>query len=91
MQYYIGVVHKDPDSNFGVSFPDFPGCVTAGRTLAEAVEMAHEALEFHAEALADHGYAIPEPSTIEAVRSDPDWQDGVAVLVRGPQTLSQAA
>jgi hypothetical protein len=31
--YYIALVHKDPDSDFGESFPDFPGLVTAGRTL----------------------------------------------------------
>ena len=34
--YYIALVHKDPDSDFGVSFPDFPGLVTAGRTLEPA-------------------------------------------------------
>jgi len=41
---YIAIIHKDPDSDFGVSFPDFPGCITAGRTLDEAKEMAREAL-----------------------------------------------
>ena len=33
---YIEIIHKDPDSDFGVSFLDFPGCITAGRTLDEA-------------------------------------------------------
>ena len=33
---YVAYLHKDRDSDFGVSFPDFPGCVTAGRTLEEA-------------------------------------------------------
>ena len=33
---YIAYLHKDRDSDFGVSFPDFPGCVTAGKTLDEA-------------------------------------------------------
>jgi predicted RNase H-like HicB family nuclease len=44
MRKYIGVVHKDPTSDFGVSFPDFPGAVAAAPTLEEAVEMATEAL-----------------------------------------------
>jgi predicted RNase H-like HicB family nuclease len=30
---YIAYLHKDRDSDFGVSFPDFPGCITAGKTL----------------------------------------------------------
>ena len=29
MQHYIGLIHKDADSDFGVSFPDFPCVVTA--------------------------------------------------------------
>jgi predicted RNase H-like HicB family nuclease len=29
MRYYIALIHKDPDSDFGVSFPDLPGCITA--------------------------------------------------------------
>ena len=44
MRYYIAVIHKDADSDFGVSFPDLPGCITAGRTLDEACAMATEAL-----------------------------------------------
>ena len=41
---YIAIIHKDPNSDFGVSFPDFPGCTSAGRTLDEAKDMAAEAL-----------------------------------------------
>ena len=33
---YIGLVHKDPESDYGVSFPDLPGCVTAGHTFEGA-------------------------------------------------------
>jgi predicted RNase H-like HicB family nuclease len=32
MAEYIALIHKDAGSDFGVSFPDFPGCVTAGST-----------------------------------------------------------
>ena len=37
---YVAIIPKDPDSDFGVSFPDFPGCITAGRTLDEAKALA---------------------------------------------------
>jgi predicted RNase H-like HicB family nuclease len=47
MANYIGVVHKDSKSDFGVSFPDFPGCITAGKSIDEAKDMAHDALSLH--------------------------------------------
>jgi predicted RNase H-like HicB family nuclease len=30
MRQYIALIHKDASSDYGVSFPDLPGCVTAG-------------------------------------------------------------
>jgi len=42
---YIAYLHKDKNSDFGVSFPDFPGCITAGKTLEEARELAGRGLD----------------------------------------------
>jgi predicted RNase H-like HicB family nuclease len=81
MRYYIGVIHKEAESDFGVSFPDFPGAITAGTSLDDARAMAEEALAFHVEGMVADGEAIPEPSTLEAVMSDPDNKDGVVILV----------
>ena len=81
MRNYIGLIHKDADSHFGVSFPDFPGAITAGTTLDEARAMAEEALALHLEGLAEDGEAVPEPSALEEVMSDPDNRSGVAILV----------
>lgn len=81
MRHYIGLIHKDADSDFGVSFPDFPGVVTAGTTLDDARAMAEEALALHIEGLAEDGEAIPEPSSMEDVMSDPDNRSGVAILI----------
>jgi predicted RNase H-like HicB family nuclease len=44
MRYYIGLIHKEADSDYGVSFPDFPGVATAGKSLDDAQAMAEEAL-----------------------------------------------
>jgi len=30
MASYIAIIHKEPGSDYGVSFPDFPGCITVG-------------------------------------------------------------
>jgi predicted RNase H-like HicB family nuclease len=81
MRSYIGLIHKDADSDFGVSFPDFPGAVTAGTTLDDARAMADEALALHIEGLAEDGEAIPEPSSLEEIMSDPDNRSSVAILV----------
>ncbi len=29
---YIAYLHKDLKSDYGISFPDFPGCITLGGT-----------------------------------------------------------
>jgi predicted RNase H-like HicB family nuclease len=81
MLQYIGLIHKDPGSDYGVSFPDLPGLITAGKDLDEARAMAEEALAFHIEGLVEDGEAIPEASSLEAIMADPENRDGVAILV----------
>ncbi len=81
MGQYIGLIHKEADSHFGVSFPDFPGVATAGTTLDDARVVAEEALAFHIEGLVEDGEAIPEASSLEDVMADPDNRSGVAILV----------
>jgi predicted RNase H-like HicB family nuclease len=82
MGQYIGLIHKEADSDFGVSFPDFPGVITAGRSLDEARAMAEEALAFHIEGLVTDGEAIPEPSNLEAVMGDPGDEAAILVVVK---------
>lgn len=78
---YIAIIHKDADSDFGVSFPDFPGCISAGRTLDEAKNMALEALTGHIAIMHEAGEPVPDPSPLDEIMSNPDYQDGVAFLV----------
>ena len=68
---YIAYLHKDRESDFGVSFPDFPGCITAGKTLEEAHRVAAEALALHIAGMVEDGDAIPDPSTLDALAEDP--------------------
>jgi predicted RNase H-like HicB family nuclease len=78
---YIAYLHKEKDSDYGVSFPDFPGCITAGRTLEEARHMAVEALALHIQGMLEDGLAVPEPSKLDDLENDPDLRHGVAALV----------
>jgi predicted RNase H-like HicB family nuclease len=84
MRQYIALIHKDPGSDYGVSFPDLPGVISAGSTLDEARDMAAEALAFHLEGLAQDGGAVPEPSSLEAIMATAENRDGVAVLIAAP-------
>lgn len=84
MRHYIALIHKDANSDYGVSFPDLPGVITAGRTLDEARAMATEALAFHLEGLAEDGETVPEPSTLEEIMAIAENKDGVAVLIDAP-------
>jgi predicted RNase H-like HicB family nuclease len=84
MASYIGLLRKEAGSDYGVEFPDFPGCVTAGADLDEARRMAADALAFHIEGMIEDGATIPEPSSLEAVMADPDIAGAVAVLIDGP-------
>jgi predicted RNase H-like HicB family nuclease len=86
MKQYIALIHKDADSDYGVSFPDLPGVISAGSTLDEARDMATEALALHIEGLMEDGEAIPEPSSLEEVMANAENKDGVAVLIAAPAT-----
>lgn len=81
MATYIALIRKEKNSIFGVEFPDFPGCISAGDTLDEAASSAKEALELHVEGMLEDGDSIPEPSGIEAVRDMPGSTGAVPVLL----------
>lgn len=81
MTSYIALVRKDPDSDYGVEFPDFPGCVTAVEDLEEAPRQAEEALRFHLDGLVEDGEPIPEPSRLEDIMAAPENRDALALLV----------
>ena len=78
---YIAYLHKDNKSDFGVSFPDFPGCITAGKSLDEARRRAPEALAFHIAGMIEDGEKIPKPSRIDDLVGDANRQNAVAFLV----------
>ena len=42
--YYVAVIDKDPDSAYGVRFPEVPGCFSAADAFDEIVPRAIEAL-----------------------------------------------
>ena len=91
---YLALVTKEEGSDWNVVFPDLPGCVTAGRSLDEAVAFAEEALPLHVHGLREDGEAPPTPSRIEDVMADPESAGALFYLVppetpQGPHVASQ--
>jgi len=71
------VIHKDDDSCYSVSIPDMPGCFTAGESMLEAVSNVQQAAECHYFGEPD----LPTPSDMEKWIKEPDYKDGVWVMV----------
>lgn len=80
--HYIAFIHKDGDSSFGISFPDFPGCISAGDTFEKTMQQGREALSFHAEGLLEDGAPLPLPRSLDNVMADAsldEWRDEAAI------------
>lgn len=67
MTVFIGVVHKDEDSAYGIHFPDAPGCFSAADTFEDLPRMAAEAL-----ALWSEDAEPVTPRSLDAIRQDPE-------------------
>jgi len=75
MRQYITFINMDSHT-FSVVFPDFPGCISAGKNYEDAVRMAHEALSGHVECMRNSGFEIPQPSSLEQIKMNwSDWTD----------------
>ena len=81
MTTYFGLLRKEGDSAYGVDFPDFPGCVSAGDSPEETMRMAEEALNFHIRGMLEDGDAIPTPSAVEAILKEPENLEGMVALI----------
>jgi len=75
---YPVYVHKDPDSAYGMTFPDFPGCFSAADDLGALSRLAQEAVEVHFEG---EDVEIPTPTPIEKLAADPNYEGGFWILL----------
>ena len=78
---YIALIRKDKNSDYGVDFPDFPGCITAASSIDEARELAIEALNAHISLMLEDNYILPEPSSLEKIMSSKKNKEAVAFMI----------
>lgn len=79
--YFPIAIHKDPDSDYGVTVPDLPGCFSAGSTIDETMLMAREAIELYIDTLVDDGRSIPEPTDIETLQKVPQYAGAIWAII----------
>jgi predicted RNase H-like HicB family nuclease len=88
IRFYPALVHKDRGSDFGISFPDFPGCVSAGASWDECLAMGMEALALAVDSMAEDGEQIPTPTPLQHARAaalaDRDLRRGLVDVVPLP-------
>jgi predicted RNase H-like HicB family nuclease len=94
---YLAFIHSETNRTgktvFGISFPDFPGCISGGDTVEQAVAMGGEALALAIEGMIEDDETIPAPRTAEEIMGDPvlaDERDG-AVLAWVPVILAKGS
>ena len=68
MKNYIGIIQEE-NKQFGIIFPDFPGCVSVGDTIEEVYKNGIEALSLHINGMKeDSKDNIPEPSNLKTIK-----------------------
>jgi predicted RNase H-like HicB family nuclease len=84
MKTYYALLRKEEGSIYGVDFPDFPGCVTAGENLEQVSKRAPEILQIHIKGMLEDGEEIPEPTSLDDIIADPDNEGAVPFPVQVP-------
>ncbi|WP_416797376.1 type II toxin-antitoxin system HicB family antitoxin [Ciceribacter azotifigens] len=82
MRHYIAIVHKEPESAFGISFPDLPNVYSAADAEDDLIHNAVEALRLWAE-----DEVLPSPTPVERLISRADVHAALtagAFLIRVP-------
>ncbi len=66
MKYRV-LIEPDEDGVFVAECPSLPGCISQGRTRAEALKNIQEAIEGYVASLKAHGEPIPSSIAEETV------------------------
>ena len=80
----VTLVHGKPGA-YGISYPDFQGCVSGGETIDEALRRGREGLAFHVESMVEEGEKLPRVRDVAEIKADPefaeDFEDAIIAVV----------
>ena len=75
------VIHKDADSEFSVTVPEVPGCLSAGAAFSQALDNVQEGLALHLEGIVADGGELPQGKDVDALLENPDYVGGIWAIV----------
>lgn len=80
---YVVLLHKASKklAPYGAIFPDFPGYVSSGKTVDEALKNVREGIVFHMEGMLENGEPLPPPTPLEEILSNPEYKVAIACLI----------
>ena len=76
----VAFVHGVPGA-FGISFPDFPGCIAGAETIDETLRRGRDALKFHVDSMIEVGEPLPKIRDIAEIKADPEYAEDFACAV----------
>jgi hypothetical protein len=80
---YVALVHQlNKKADYGVMFPDFPGCIFSGETLDNAMENARAGIIFHIEGMLACGEELPNATSLEKNKLHPKYKNATPILIR---------
>lgn len=90
MKPFVAIVHREPNSAYGVTFPDAPGCFAAADEMDDLFANAADALALWADGLREDGIAAPQARDLSEIKADPLWAEAFAdaalvIAVPAPQ------
>jgi predicted RNase H-like HicB family nuclease len=84
MPVTYALIHEE-NGVFGISFPDFPGAVSTGRSEEEVIRKGTEILTFHVAGMIEDGDAMPVLHTLTELKKDREFRaaakDAVLVMI----------
>jgi len=75
MPYAYALIHEE-NGSFGISFPDFPGAVTAGDSEEDVIRRGTTLLTFHVSGMVEDGDALPMLRSLSELKADPTFVEG---------------
>ena len=86
------VIYQQTPNNYCAYLPDFPGCVSTGKTWEDIQQNIREAIEFHIEGMAKDGDPFParymtfeEAVAVHNEPMPPEWQAEYDALTDGDE------
>ncbi len=84
MKFIIAIEPGTETTAFGVVVPDLPGCFSAGDTLDEAIDNAHEAIDLYCETVIEDGGNLPSVSSFSHHQANPEFAGWIWAVAEVP-------